>query len=97
VILLVRSSGGRYVELDWDAWTHARERHPEIHGALSNVVKTIEQPMHREPDKMPGRERLYRRTPARAWMRVVLEFSGDFDRFVTAFLQDGDPRPRQPR
>jgi hypothetical protein len=97
VILLVRSAEARYVELDWDAWAHARERHPEIYGSLSDVVMTIERPMHREPDRIPGRERLYHRVPAHQWMRVVLEFSGDFDRFVTAFLQFSDPRPRQPR
>jgi len=97
VILLVRGVAGRYVELDWDAWAHARRRHPEICGSLLDVVKAIEQPIYRNPDRIPGRERLYRQVPPDGWIRVILEFGGDFDRFVTAFFQDNDPRPRLPR
>jgi hypothetical protein len=41
-----------------------------------------------------GRERYWLRGRAPfpfRWMRVVLEFAGDADRFVTAFGQDNDP------
>src|SRR5680860_1311080 len=61
VILLVREPDGRYVELTWDAWAHALERHPHLSGWLHEVVLTIEHPEHQEPDARPGRERLFRR------------------------------------
>jgi hypothetical protein len=96
VILLVRGPDGRYIELRWNSWIHARGRHPEIAESLLDVVLTIEHPIYREPDDMPGRERLFRRGLG-SWMRVVVEFSGDFDRVVTAFYQDVDPRPRRRR
>ena len=70
------------------------KRHPEIAGSLSEIVLTIEHPMHREPDLTAGRERLFRRGGPYGWIRVVIEFNGPFDRVVTAFSQPVDPRRR---
>jgi hypothetical protein len=97
VILLVRGPDGRYVELSWNAWVHALERHPHLSGSLTDIVLTIEHPEYREPDARPGRERLFRRGGPDRWIRVVVEFSGDFDGMVTAFSQTADPRSRRGR
>ncbi len=83
--------------IGWDRWFHACARHPEIDELLLDVVLTVENPTYREPDPMPGRERLFRQADSGAWIRVVLEFDGDFDRFVTAFLQGADPTRGWPR
>jgi hypothetical protein len=91
VILLVRGPDGRYVELSWDAWAHVRAEHFDLADSLEDVVLTIEHPDYREPDPAPGRERLFRRGGPYGWIRVVLEFAGDFDRVVTAFPQTADP------
>jgi hypothetical protein len=58
-----------------------------------DIVLTIEHPTYREPDATPGRERLFRQGGPEGWIRVVIEFDGDFDRVVTAFPQSNDPRP----
>jgi hypothetical protein len=91
VILLVRGPDGRYVELGWDAWNHVRTEHFDLADSLKDVMRTIEHPDHREPDPVPGRERLFKRGGPYGWIRVVAEFSGDFDRIVTAFPQTADP------
>jgi hypothetical protein len=59
---------------------------------LLDVVLTVEHPDYREPDAAAGRERLFRRGGPDRWVRVVLEFDGEFDRVVTAFSQTSDPR-----
>jgi hypothetical protein len=97
VILLVRGADGRYVELDWDAWTHIQIEHFEFANSLEDVVLTIEQPDWREPDPVPGRERLFRRGGPYGWIRVIVEFAGDFDRVITAFPQVAGPRRRRRR
>jgi len=74
-----------------------RRRHPEIADALLDIVLTIEHPLHREPAPQPGRERLFGRGGPDGWIRVVIEVSGDFDRVVTAFPQESDPRFRRRR
>jgi hypothetical protein len=97
VILLVRGPDGRYIELDWMTWAHIRALHPEIVSFPEEILLTIEQPSHREPDPIPGRERLFRRGGPQAWIRVVVEFRGDLDRVVTAFPQRVDPGARDRR
>ncbi|HSS05276.1 MAG TPA: hypothetical protein VLK89_08850 [Solirubrobacterales bacterium] len=64
---------------------------------LLDVVLTIEHPDYREPDARAGRERLFRQGGPDHWIRVVIEFAGDFDRVVTAFSQFSDPRPGRQR
>jgi hypothetical protein len=66
-------------------------------GSFADVVLTVEHPEYREPDAKPGRERLFRRGGPDRWIRVIVEFSGDFDSMVTAFSQAVDPRPRHRR
>ena len=90
--LLVRGPEDRPVELTWDAWDHVRKRHPEMADLLLDIVLTIEHPHYAEPDIQPGRKRLFRRGGPDGWIRVVLEFRGDFDLVVTAFPQAVDPR-----
>jgi hypothetical protein len=65
--------------------------------SLLDIVLTIEHPEYREPDDRPGRERLFRRGGPDRWLRVVLEFAGDFDTVVTAFSQATDPKRRRRR
>lgn len=74
-----------------------REQHPDIADSLLDIVLTIEHPTYREPDIRPGRERLFRQGGPQGWLRVILEFSGEFDRVVTAFPQATNPRPRRRR
>lgn len=91
--LLARDPDGRPVELTFGAWDHVRKRHPEIADSLWDIVLTIEHPHHREPDAQPGRERLFGRGGPNGWIRVVLEFRGDFDRVTTVFPQSTHPKP----
>lgn len=64
---------------------------------LLDVVLAIEHPEYREPDGRAGRERLFRRGGPDRWVRVVIEFAGDFDRVVTAFSQTVDPAKETPK
>ena len=83
---------GRCVWVPASTWNgHVVQEHAEMAGLLDVVVQAVEAPEHREDDVRPGRRRFYRRL-GRRWLRVVLEFEGDEDRLVTAFLQDNDPR-----
>lgn len=75
-----------------DAWDHVRTRHPSLAESLAEIVLTLENPDYREPDPRPGRERLFRRGGPDDWLRVVIEFDGEYDRVVTAFPQSADPR-----
>ena len=68
-----------------------RQEHAEMADLLDAVVRAIEASEYRENDLRPGRRRCYRRL-GRRWLRIALEFEGDEDRLVTAFLQDNDPR-----
>lgn len=95
--LLVRGPDGRPVELTFEAWEHVRKRHLRLAPYLTDIMRTIEYPTHREPDPRPGRERLYGKGGPDGWIRVVIEISGDFDRVVTAFPQESDPRFRRGR
>jgi hypothetical protein len=61
--------------------------------SLTKVLLTIENPTYREPDPRPGRERLFRRGGPEAWIRVIIEFRGDYDCVVTAFSQVNNPGP----
>jgi hypothetical protein len=74
------------------AWNHVLEQHVEMSGYLAETMAAIEMPDHREPDIQTGRERYFRQGGPLRWIRVVAEFSGAFDRVVTAFPQSNDPR-----
>jgi hypothetical protein len=70
------------------------QRHVEMRERQETLLEAIRHPDFQEPDPHPGRERYWLRCRAPfpfRWMRVVVEFVGDADRFVTAFGQDNDP------
>jgi hypothetical protein len=88
-----RLAVGLFFQRDGHAWRYI-QRHLEMSGRQDTLLEAIRQPNFQEPDPHPGRERYWLRCrelfPFR-WMRVVVEFAGDTDRFVTAFGQDNDP------
>lgn len=93
VIAVVVSPQGRSVELTEERWSHI-QRHVEMRDQQDTLLKAIQAPDLQEPDPRPGRERYWLRcdVPFRfRWLRAVVEFAGDADRFVTAFGQDNDP------
>jgi hypothetical protein len=83
---------GRAVVLDAAGWRHIRENHPEMADHRAAVLATVRRPDHRRPDPRPGRERYYRRGigPSR-WCLVVVDFTRQPARVVTAFATRRDP------
>lgn len=61
---------------------------------LDEVMATVSQPDHREPDSRPGRERYFRASGPQHWIRVVTQIAADIDLVVTAFPQQNDPTDR---
>jgi hypothetical protein len=60
--------------------------HAELEPYLKSVLDTVEAPSHRERESWPGRERFFKRDvgPSR-WLMVVVDFTGQPVRIVTAF------------
>lgn len=58
---------------------------------LVEMMAAIRIPDHREPDPQPGRERYFGRGGPLGWIRVVSEFTGEYDRVITVFPQSNDP------
>jgi hypothetical protein len=87
-----RSPDGRMILLFTASWGHVLAGHPEMEDHLDMVMKTLEDPEHREPDQRVGRERFFRRGGPEAWMRVVVELDGHIDRVITAFPQANPPQ-----
>jgi len=93
VISSVVSPQGRSVKLTAERWRYI-QRHVEMCERQDTLLQAIRQPDFQEPDPHPGRERYWLRCRAPfpfRWMRVVVEFAGDADRFVIAFGQDNEP------
>ena len=90
----VRNPEGRVVRLERTVWEHVLDEHPELTDFLADIMSAIANPDHREPDPRAGRERYFACAGPLNWIRVVTEFSGGFDRVVTAFPQSNDPRRR---
>lgn len=87
------SPQGRRVELTEERWRYI-QRHVEMRERRDTLLEAIRHPDFQEPDPHPGRERYWLRCRAPfpfRWLRAVVEFAGDADRFVTAFGQDNDP------
>jgi hypothetical protein len=82
---------GRVVRLYPSTWQHIIVEHSELEDALDVILEAVAHPHHRQPDARAGRERFFRRGGPQPWIRVVVEFSGSFDRVVTAFPQSNDP------
>ena len=93
VIASVLSPQGRTVQLTEERWRYI-QRHVEMRERQDVLLEAVRHPDFQEPDPRSGRERYWLRCrsslPFR-WLRVVVEFAGDADRFVTAFGQDNDP------
>jgi hypothetical protein len=91
LVAAVESPEGRAVLLLTRGWNHIKMGHPELIDHLEAVMKTVEDPDHREPDVRVGRERFFRRGGPEGWVRVVTELTGPFDKVVTAFPQSNRP------
>lgn len=94
VVAATRSPEGRVTVLPVRSWGHIQAGHPEMTDHLEAVMEAIEEPDHREPDVRIGRERFFRKGGPEAWVRVVTEISGPFDKIVTAFPQANPPERR---
>lgn len=83
---------GRRVVLDGPGWAHVLAEHGEMEPYGEAVIATVRTPQHRRPDPRPARERYWRRGlgPSR-WLLVVIDFSGDPARVVTAYANRKDP------
>jgi hypothetical protein len=93
VIARAISPQGRSIELTQGRWYYI-QRHVEMRARQDLLLAAIRRPDYQEPDPCPGRERFWLlcRAPFPfRWLRVVVQFAGDADRFVTAFGQDNDP------
>jgi hypothetical protein len=92
-IATVESPQGRTVVLTTAKWAYI-QRHAEMRGELDLLLAAIRIPDYQEPDPRPGRERYWLRTQPPfpfGWLRAVVQFEGDTDRFITAFGQDNEP------
>jgi hypothetical protein len=93
VIASAVSPQGRSVELTGERSRYI-QRHVEMREQQDTLLAAVRHPDFQEPGPHPGRGRYWLRCHAPfpfRWMRVVVEFAGDADRFVTAFGQDNDP------
>lgn len=85
---------GRSVVLLARIWENKITRdHPELRGHLDQVVGTVAQPDHAEPDPRAERRRYYRRRvgPSR-WLLVVVSFEQRPGRIITAVAIRKGPR-----
>lgn len=86
---------GRAVVFDYESWLHLADGgRPELLDQLDAVVATVQMPLHHADDPIAGRERFYARHPLlrTRWLRVIVDFTEDPARVVTAFVLYGDPR-----
>lgn len=90
------SPDGRLAVLAATSWKHILEGHPEMEDHLDDVIETVENPEHREPDPRVGRERFFRQGGPETWIRVVVEADELIERVVTAFPQTNAPDRRRP-
>jgi len=86
----VIDSWGREVAFDYESWLHlALGERPELLDQLEAILAAVAFPIHHTTDPLAGRERFYARhplLPAR-WLRVIVDFSEDPARVVTALVQ----------
>jgi hypothetical protein len=83
---------GRRVVLDASGWEHTVRRHPEMAGHRLDVVRVVADPHHRGPDPRLGRERFWKfgEGPS-SWLMVVVDFTGEPARILTAYGNRKDP------
>ncbi len=83
---------GRRVVLDGGGWAHILGEHAEMAAHREAVLATVASPQHRRADPRPYRQRYWRRGvgPSR-WLLVVVDFSLQPARIVTAYGNRRDP------
>ncbi len=88
---------GRAVVFDAGSRLHLARRRPWLLDHIEAILGTISRPDFHALDPTADRERFYRQhlQPNR-WLRVVVDFSEDPARVVTAVVQDNDPRGLRP-
>ena len=89
---------GREVVLLARVWEDKITRdHPELGDEAEQVLETVSQPDHVEPDPRPERQRFYRRDigPSR-WLMAVVSFEQDPGRIITALALRKDPKEWKP-
>jgi hypothetical protein len=89
---------GRAVVLLARIWEDKISRdHPELRHHLEQVVGTVAEPDHTEPDPRVERRRYYRRRvgPSR-WLMVVVSFEQQPGRIITAVATRKDPKRWKP-
>jgi hypothetical protein len=83
---------GRRVVLDVSGWEHTVRRHPEMAGHQLDVVRVVADPQHHGPDPRLGRERFWRFGDGpSSWLMVVVDFTGEPARILTAYGNRKDP------
>jgi len=87
VVARTATPEGHEIVLTASRWDHIVEGHPEMVDHLDTILHTVLEPHHREPDPVPGRERMFRQGGPERWMRVVI----DVEQIITAFAQTNDP------
>lgn len=98
VVASVVDASGREVVLLARVWNEKIVRdHPEMVGHLDDLLETIAQPDHVEPDPIADRARCYRRNvgPSR-WLVAVVSYEQETARIIAAFANRKDPRTWKP-
>jgi hypothetical protein len=89
---------GRSVVLLERIWESKITRdHPELRDHLQEVLTTVEDPDHAEPDPRAERRRYYRRRlgPSR-WLLAVVSYEQQPGRIITAVATRKDPKRWKP-
>lgn len=71
--------------------------HPEVRAYRNEVLETVANPDHVEPDPLEERRRYYRRCVGPSgWLLVVVSFEQQPGRIVTALATRKDPKRWKP-
>jgi hypothetical protein len=88
---------GREVVFDFESWLHlAVGDHPWTLDHVDSILAAVTLPRHREDDPTAGRERFYAQhlLLRNRWLRVIVDYTEDPARVVTALVQRWDPHRR---
>jgi hypothetical protein len=90
IAALTRDPQLRRVMLTVDRWTHIVARHPELSDLQDPVVQAVHSPTIQQarPD---GEAWFYIPGGPSAWLKVVVVYSGDTGRIITAFPRRAMP------
>lgn len=93
---MAKDSEGRNFVLDDDAWDHIVHGHPELDDLREVVRQVVASPTLRLLDQRRGRERFFRDgVGPSVWLTVVVDWTTDPGRIVTAFAIRRLPRGAQ--